>query len=330
MGLLRSITRTTLIALIATVLTFSDATAQADFPSKPITVLVAAPPGGPSDVTTRIVAQRLATRLGRSVVVENRPGASGFIVMQQLARSAADGHTLALSSLVYHILNPALYKEKLPYDPERDFVPVALLARVPYILVAAPGLPANDVKEFIALAKKNPGKFNYGLPGGSGNTSHILMEMLKKAADIDIVPVPYQGDAPALMAVMSNQVEVAFTTPLGATSLIKAGKLKLLGTATAERLSTFPNTKTFAQQGLPALESSTWFSFIAPAGTPRAVLERLNAEIDQILQLPEVEKQLQDLGSVPAGGSLEATQAFMRAERPRWTRRVEDSGAKIE
>ena len=329
MRLLRLMTTRVVLPLLlaGTALT---AAAQADFPSKQVTVVVPSPPGGPSDVITRVVAQHLGARLGKAVIVENRPGASGFVGLQHVARSAPDGYTLVLSSLVYQVLNPALYKEKLPYNPDRDFTPVALLARVPYILVAAPDFPANDLKGLVELAKQKPGKFNYGLPGGSGNTSHITMEFYKKTAGIDVVPVPYQGDAQSLTALMGNQIEMTFTTPLGAQPHIRAGKMKLIGVATPERLPTMPQGKTFAEQGFPQLEASTWFSLLAPAGTPKSVAERLNAEINKVLAMPEVKKRIQDLGSVPAGGSLDEIQAFMRAEVPKWTRRVEQSGARIE
>ncbi|HSW19591.1 MAG TPA: tripartite tricarboxylate transporter substrate-binding protein, partial [Ramlibacter sp.] len=269
-------------------------------------------------------------RLGQPVLVENRPGAFGFVAMQHVARAKPDGYTLGLSSLVYQVLNPALHKEKLPYNPDRDFAPVALLARVPYILVAAPGFPANDVKELVAQVKRDPGKYNYGLPGGSGNTSQIVMEYFKKTAGLDVQPVPFQGDAPSLAAVMGNQVEMTFTTPLGATQLIRSGKLKLIGTATATRLPTLPQGKTFAEQGYGQIEASTWFSFLAPAATPRPIRERLNAEIEKVLAMPEVRAQIEDLGSTPAGGSLDSIDAFMRAEKARWTKRVEESGAKLE
>jgi len=307
-----------------------NAAAQAEFPAKPITIVVPSPAGGPSDVLTRLVAQHLGSRIGQPVVVENRPGSAGIVAMQHVARAAPDGHTLVLSSLTYQVLNVALYKDKLPYNPDRDFVPVALLARVPYILVAAPSFPANDVKELVQLVRKQPGKFNYGIPGGAGNTSHITMEYFKKTAGLQIVPVPYQGDAQSLTAIMGNQIELTFTTPLGALPHINSGRMKLLGVATASRLAMLPKGRTFAEQGLPQIESSTWFSFLAPAGTPKPVAERLNNEINAVLAMPAVRKRIEDLGSVPAGGSLDTIQAFMRSEVPRWTRRVEESGARIE
>ncbi|CAN5689674.1 tripartite tricarboxylate transporter substrate binding protein [soil metagenome] len=321
--------RTSITLLLGTLLCPALATAQT-FPSKPITIVVPSPPGGPSDVITRLVAERMGANLGSPVVVENRPGAAGFVGIQSVARAAPDGYTLALSSLVYQVLNPALYKDKLPYNPDRDFVPVGLMARVPYILVAAPGFPANDAKQVVELAKRNPGKFNYGVPGGSGNTSHITMEHFKKVTGIDVVPVPYQGDAQGLVALMGNQIELQFTTPLGAMPHIQSGRMKIIGTATPSRLSTMPNVPTFAEQGLPEVEASTWFSLLAPAATPRAIQQRLNDEINKALAVPEVRKRIEDLGSVPAGGSLESIQAFMKSEVPRWTQRVEDSGAKID
>ncbi|MGN5478140.1 Bug family tripartite tricarboxylate transporter substrate binding protein [Cupriavidus basilensis] len=304
--------------------------AETAYPTKAVTIVVPAPAGGPSDVITRLVGQHLNMRLGQSFIVDNRPGASGFVALQHIARSKPDGYTLGLSGLVYQVLNPALYKDKLPYHPDRDFVTIALLARVPYILVASPSFPANNIQELVQLAKKQPGKFNYGLPGGNGNTSQVAMEGFKKAAGIDITPIPYQGDSQSLIAVMGNQVDMTFTTPLGALQFIKNGRLKLLGVATPKRLAALPTGKTFAEQGFPQIETSTWFSLVAPAGTPKPVVERLNTEINNVLATPEVQKRIYDLGSIPAGGSLEAVQAFIRSEVPRWTKRVEESGAKIE
>lgn len=315
-----------LLAALASPLTV----AAQQFPSKPVTIIVPSPPGGPSDIITRLIAQHLTASLGQSVVVENRPGAAGFVGMQAAARSAPDGYTLILSSLVYQVLNPVLYKEKLPYTPDRDFIPVALLAHVPYILVAAPNFPPNDVKQVVQLAKQNPDKFNYGLPGGIGNTSHIAGELFKKIAGIDLVPVPYQGDAQSLTALMGNQIELQFTTPLGVMPHANGGRMKILATATPVRLSVLPDVPTFAEQGFPDMDVSTWFSFLAPAATPRAVAQKLNTEINKVLEMPQVQKQIEKLGAIPAGGSLENIQSFMKSEAVRWAKRVEDSGAKTE
>jgi len=300
------------------------------FPARPISILVYSPPGGPTDIMARLIAEKLTPRLGQAVVVENRPGASGFVGLQAVARAAPDGYTLGMNSLVYHVLNRELYKEKLPYDPDRDFRQIALLAHVPYILVSSPNFPATDVKSLVALSKNNPGKFNYGLPGGAGNTAHIASEYLKKIAGIDVMPIPYQGDSPSLTALMAGDIQWQFTTLLGALPHIRSGRMKLLAIATPKRLNTLPDTPTFAESGFPDFNISTWFGIQAPAGVPDDIARKLNSEIDTVLKMPDVQARLTDLGSIPAGGNLEEITAYIKTQTPRWKEIVRESGAKIE
>jgi len=298
------------------------------YPNRPINFVVPFPPGGPTDTTARLVAQRLQAALGQPVVVDNRPSVGGIVGMQTVARASPDGYTLILGGLTVQVLNRALYS-KLPYDPEKDFTPVALLTKVSYMLVASASFPPSSAQEVVRLAKENPGKFNYGSPGGSGNTSHIAMEMFKKAAGLQISQIPYQGDAQSLTALMAGDVQLQFAVPLTVLPHIDSGKLKAIATAAPQRSSVLPDVPTFAEQGFPMIEAQTWFSVLAPAGTPVPVVERLNQEINKILEIPDVRARLQQLGSVPGGGSLSEINAFMRSEYPKWAQRVKDSGATV-
>jgi tripartite-type tricarboxylate transporter receptor subunit TctC len=300
------------------------------YPSRPISIIVPSPPGGPSDIMSRLIAAKLTTRLGQPVVVENRPGVAGFVGVQAVARAAPDGYTLGLNSMVYQILNQEFYKGKLPYDPERDFRQIALLAHVPYILVSSPSFPASDLKSLIALSKSSPGKFNYGIPGGAGNTSHIASEYLKKIAGIDVMPIPYQGDGPSLTALMAGDIQWQFTTPVGAMPHVRSGRIKLLAIATPKRLENLPDTPTFVESGFPDFVISTWFGFQAPVGIPDDIARKLNSEINAVLKMPDIQARFADLGAIPAGGSLEEVAAFIKDQTPKWKRMVRESGAKIE
>lgn len=324
MTCLRLLVRTAAVSALSA-LSIATAFAQ-PYPGKPISFIVPFPAGGPTDTTARLIGQRLQAVLGQPVVVENRPSVGGIVGMQAVARAAPDGYTLILGGLTVQVLNRALYS-KLPYDPEKDFVPVALLSKVSYMLVAPASFPPSTAQELAQLVRENPGKFNYGSPGGSGNTSHIAAEMFKKAAGLRIVQIPYQGDAQSLTALIAGQVQLQFALPLTVLPHIASGKLKAIAAAAPQRSSVLPNVPTFAEQGFPGIEAETWFSVLAPAGTPAPVVERLNHEINKILDAPDVRARLQQLGAVPGGGSLGEIDAFMRAEYPKWAQRVKDSGA---
>jgi len=296
--------------------------AEDKYPSKPITVIVPSPPGGPSDLITRLIATHLSPIIGQPVVVENRTGASGIVGMQALSRAAPDGYTLALSSLVYQVLNPALFKEKLPYDPSR-FSTISILAHVPYMMVGSNAFKAKDAKEAIELSQKNPGKYNYGIPGGTGNTAHIMSELLKKEAGIDVMPIPYQGDGLALNAIIGGEIQWQFTTALGsALQLVKSNRIKALAVATSERLKILPNTPTFAELGYPGIEGSTWFTFVVSKDVPESIQIELNNALEKVLQLPEVRERIESMGSTIGGGNLEKVRSFISEQTPIWTERV--------
>lgn len=316
-------------AVLAASVLLPAAAAQAQpYPNRPINLIVPFPPGGPTDTSARLVAQHLQTALGQPVVVENRAGVAGIVGMQAAARAAPDGYTLVLGGLTTQVLNRALYA-KLSYDPEKDFTAVALLTKVPYLLVANSSFPASTAQDVARLAKENPGKFNYGNPGGSGNTSHVGMEAFKKAAGLEIAQIPYQGDAQALTALMAGDVQIQFAVPLTVLPYLSSGRLKAIAMATPQRSAVLPHVPTFAEQGFPSVEAETWFSLLAPAGTPPAIVERLNHEVNKILEMPEVRARLKELGTTPGGGSLAEITAFMQSEYPKWLQRVKDSGATV-
>jgi tripartite-type tricarboxylate transporter receptor subunit TctC len=300
----------------------SIAQAKDNYPSKPITVIVPSPPGGPSDLITRLIATHLSPIIGQPVIVENRTGASGIVGMQALSRAAPDGYTLALSSLVYQVLNPALFKEKLPYDPSK-LSTVSILAHVPYMMVGSKAFKAKDAKEAINLSKENPGKYNYGIPGGTGNTAHIMSELLKKEAGIDVMAIPYQGDGLALNAIIGGEIQWQFTTTLGsALQLVKSNSIKALAVATPERLKILPDTPTFAELGYPGVEGSTWFTFVVSKDVPERIQAKLNGALEKTLQLPQVRERIESMGSTVGGGDLEKVRSFINAQTPIWTERV--------
>ncbi|MES2188097.1 MAG: tripartite tricarboxylate transporter substrate binding protein [Pseudomonadota bacterium] len=296
------------------------------YPHKPITFIVPFPPGGPSDIIARLVAQNLAKGVGQPVIVDNRPGAAGFVGMQLAARAAPDGYTIVLGGLPVQVLNPVLYP-KLPYDPVRDFAPVALLAKVPYMLVASPTVPATDLPGLVRLAQESPGKLNYGSPGGSGNTSFIAAEMLKKAARIDVAQIPYQGDAQSVSALMAGDVQMQFALPVSVISHIHSGRIKAIAMASSRRSPLLPEVATFAEQGLKDFDVQTWFSVLAPAKTPPEIVMQLNTEINRALSSPELRERFGQLGAFTGGGSPSEVQAFIRSEEPRWKRYIKESGA---
>lgn len=300
----------------------------ATYPAKPVRVVVGFPPGQATDIIARAVADKLTARLGQSFYVDNKPGAAGIIGTETAVRAAPDGYTLLMSSSGPLAINPALYS-KLPYDPLKDLQPVSLAATVPQFLVVHPALPAGTVKELVALAKAQPGKINYA-SGGSGLTNHLTMEMFKSAAGIDLVHVPYKGGPPAITDLIAGQVSVMFETGPGVLPHVKSGKLRALAVGSARRSIAMPELPTVAEQGLPEFDAMAWVGFVAPAGVPRAIVDKLNAETVAILALPDVRERFLALGAEPAPGTPDEFAAYLRAEIAKWGRAVKDSGAKVD
>ena len=288
----------TLALLALALLPTTQAHAQT-WPTKPVRLIVPYPPGGGNDNLARIFSQKLGERLNQTFVVENRPGAGTLIGSEVAAKAPGDGYTLLLSSIVTHALAPALYP-KIPYDPIRDFVPITTLAVAPTVLVVNQAFPAKSVQEVITLAKASPGKYTFP-SGGNGTTPHISGEIFKSMTGVDLLHVPYKGGGPAIADVMGGQVDMMFDTAASAMPHVRSGKLRALAIATPKRHPDFPDLPTFAEQGLPDYAINSWYSLHAPAGTPREVIQRLHAEVVNVLRTPDVVEKLRALNADPGG-----------------------------
>ncbi len=267
--------------------------AQTAWPTKPLRIVVGFPPGGVADVVSRVISVPLGEALGQPVIIENKSGANGNVAADFVAKSAADGYTLVMSSTGIESVNPALFA-KMPYDPQKDLQPVAAAARIQLFLVVRPELGVSDVKAFVALAKSKPGKLSYG-SAGSGSTPHLAGELFKQSANIFATHVPYRGAAPALQDVLAGQLDFYFDPGIGIPH-IRAGRLKALGVASAKRSALFPDVPTFGELGYRGINADTLFGFYAPAAVPKDVVARLNREINKALALPAVRQKIADLG----------------------------------
>lgn len=300
------------------------ATAE-DYPSRPITLIAPWPAGGGVDAVCRMLGARLADRLGKPVVIDNRPGAGSTLGVAAAARAASDGYTLVLSGSVGLATSVAVYK-KLPYDPTRDFAPVARVTDIPFVLVVHPSSPVRSVKELIKLAKEKPGEISYA-SGGPGSPQHLFAELFKSTAAIDMLHVPYKGNAPALNDVVAGHVPVMFSEPATALPLIKEGKIRALGVTSMTRLASAPDVPTIAEVGVAGYEAVAWVMIAAPAGTPKPVVARLHAELTRIVELPDVHEQMVKFGMIPVSGrSPEELQSFINSEVVRWGKVVHDAG----
>jgi tripartite-type tricarboxylate transporter receptor subunit TctC len=304
------------------------AAAQA-WPSKPVRIIVAYPPGGGIDVMARQLADRLTGAWGQPVVVENRPGANTIVATDAVAKSAADGHTVLMTTDATFSINPHLYA-KLPFDTQRDFVPVTMLVLLQQMLVAHPSLAANTVPELIELAKKNPGKINYA-SYGSGSQPHLSGEMLKYKAGIDLTHVPYKGISLAVPAVMAGEVQLTFAGIATSTPQLKSGRIKALAIGGRSRSPLFPQVPTFAELGYPEVETHAWFGLFVPAGSPREAVERIHRDTKKVLDEPDFrQKQLIDKGYEVVGSSPQEFSAYIKSDYESRGRAVKISGAKAE
>jgi len=302
--------------------------AAQEYPGKPIRVIVAFTPGGTSDIVARMSSQILTEAFGRPSVVENRPGAGGTVGTELAARSAPDGYTLLVGHIGTLAVNPTLYT-KIGYDPVRDFAAITLISRAPSIMVVHPSLPVKTVKEFIALARKNPGALEYGSPG-SGSAGHLLMSYFTLMTKTDLLHVPYKGTGPALVDLMAGRISTVFTGTPGILPHVQAGRLRIIGISSAQRVASLPDVPTISESGLPGFEVTQWWGILAPAGTPRPVITRLNEVFGKALASPELRKRLAADGAEPAHSTPEAFQAFIKSEVERWAPVIRASGAKVE
>jgi tripartite-type tricarboxylate transporter receptor subunit TctC len=297
------------------------------YPAKPIRIIVPVPPGGGVDILARAVGQKLSESLKVPVIPENKPGASAAVGTDLLAKSAPDGYTVMMAYTA-HATNPYL-NPSLPYDTERDFAAVALVGYIPLVLVVHPSVPVHSVKELIALAKARPGQLQFA-SGGAGAGAHLSGELFRSLAGVDVTHVPYKGNAPALVDLLGGQVTMMFDTVNTAMPHVKAGKLRLLATTTAQRSSMAPDVPTMIESGLPGFEVSAWYAVLAPAKTPRDVIARLNAEINKSLADPEMKARFAAQGVEFVGGSPEQAETFIRNEGARWRKIIKAAGMKAD
>jgi tripartite-type tricarboxylate transporter receptor subunit TctC len=303
------------------------ASAQA-FPSKQVRIVVPQAPGGASDALSRIIAAKLGEKWGQQVLVENRVGAGGNIGTAEAAKAPADGHTLLLGYVGTHVINPHLYKG-LPWDPVKDFVPVATLAAVPFVVVSNPSLPAKSTQELIQLAKGEAGKIRFA-SAGNGSVNHLLGELFNTAAGVKMTHVPYKGAGPALTDTIAGQVEISFTSMPSAVGHIKAGRLRGIAVTSARRSDSMPEIPTLAESGLPGFDVNPWFGLLVPAGTPEAVVQRLNRDINEALQAADVRERFSGQGAVPLLMTPAEFSAQLKADLEKWSKVVKESGARID
>jgi tripartite-type tricarboxylate transporter receptor subunit TctC len=318
--------RRPLLALATAVLSAS-AFAQA-YPSKPIRVVVPFPPGGGTDIIARQVTQTVAASTGWTFVIDNKPGAGGNLGVDAAAKSPADGYTLVLGQTSNLAINPTLYA-KMPYDVQKDLVPIVLVANAPLVMVTSANSPYKTLADAVNAAKAKPGGVNFASPG-NGTVAHLASELFQKAAAVKTQHIPYKGAAQALTDVISGNVELYMSSVPTLLGQIKQGKLRALAVTSEARVDDLPGTPTVSESGYKGFSAVTWFGFLAPAGTPKDVLALLNTEFNKALQQPALRKKLGDEGADPAGGSAEQFAALIRAEFQRWAPVVRDSGARVD
>lgn len=316
------------ITSISLLLLAVSAIQAADYPARPVRFVLGFPPGGASDTMARVVGTRLSENLGQPVVIDNRPGAGGNIAAEIVARSAPDGHTLLLGNNAILAVNVSLYP-KIAFDPVKDFAPVVLVASQPNILAVHPSVPANSVKELVALAKSRPGRLNYASPG-VGTTGHLAAELFKRMAGVDMVIVPFKGGGPAVVAVLTGECQFIFATSLSVQPHVKSGKVRALAVTTPRRSQSFPELPTVSEAGVPGFEATTWHGVVVPARTPQKVIARLNGDFNKLLQLPDMRERLTTLGAEIIGGAPKELADYVRKEIPVWAKVIKESGARVD
>ena len=299
-----------------------------NYPARPLRLIVPTAPGGGTDFTGRLVAAKLSETMGQQVVVENRGGGGGSVGADNAAKATADGYTLLLGSIATHAVNPALYK-KLPYDHLKDFAPVSLIGTVPNALVVHPSVPVKSMQEFITYAKANPGKINYG-SSGVGSPPHLSMELLRSITGINLVHVPYKGAGPALADLLGGQVQAMCTSLAGLINFVKSGRVRALGVTTAKRNPQLPDVPTIVESGVPGYDVTIWYAVFAPVATPKAIVDKLNAEMVKALNSSEMKERMALQGMDPAPSTPAELTAFVKAESAKWAKVAKDSGATAE
>jgi len=323
--------RTRFAALLAAGATavgaWSGAWAAEPYPAKPIRIIVPVAAGGGTDFTARLIGQKLNEAWGQPVIIDNRPGAAGNLGVEIAAKAVPDGYTIVMPITSFPA-NPSLYS-KLPFDTEKDFAPITLVASAPLLLVVNPNLPAKSVKDVIGLAKAKPGQLNYG-NSGLGTTAHLAAELFKRTAGVEITNVPYKGGGPAVIDLIAGNIQLYFSTIPAALPQTKTGRLRAIAVTSLKRVPEIGDVPTVAESGLPGFEVVGWFGLFAPAGTPRPVIGKLNEQIVKTLQMPDVREKLSGHGLIPGGDSPEELGAFLRAEIKKWGALIREAGIKLE
>lgn len=299
------------------------------YPEKAIRFIAPYAPGGTTDLLTRAIAQKMTDALGVPVVADNRPGAGGNIGAEIAAKAPPDGYTILLAPVSPMAINVSLYGAKMTFNPERDFAPITLVAKVPLVLIVHPSVPIRNVRDLIALAKTNPGKLNYG-SAGNGSSNHLIGEMLKAAAGIDMTHIPYKGGGPAMIALMSGQLDMFVGQVPSIAPMVKAGRIRAIAISGAKRSPALPTVPTIAESGLPGFEATAWYCIVAPAGVPKPIISRLHADLVRILNTPEIRGRLIAEGADVETSTPEELAAFVHAEIPKWAKAVKASGAKLD
>ena len=314
--------------ILAALLLFPLTVLAQAYPNKPIRWIVPYTGGGITDVVTRVVTQKMQAALGQSIVVDNRPGANSILGSDVAAKAAPDGYTM-VTVIAGYAANVTLYQGKLPFDPRKDLVPVSLAGIAPLILTANNNLPAKDVKELIAHARANPGKLNFG-SSGIGAAAHLTTELLKQTVGIDMVHVPFKGTAPALTALMANDIQILVDVPSTLMPHVRGGKIKALAMFSKDRIQGASEVPTIAEAGGPALESSTWVLFMAPGATPRPIIERLATETAKAINESDIKERFNQIGIVPVGNSPAQAAKFLDEEIAKWAKVITTAGVKAE
>ncbi|MFN0160765.1 MAG: Bug family tripartite tricarboxylate transporter substrate binding protein [Burkholderiales bacterium] len=317
-----------LLPLLPMLVVSSQALSQAAYPNRPVRIIVAFPPGQATDQSARAVAQKLSESLGQPFVIDNRPGAASIIGTEAGAKAPNDGYTLLMGSSGSLAVNPSMYA-KLPYDPVRDFTPVSAIMKVPFFLAAGPAMPASNLKDLVAHVKGNPGKVNFGT-AGNGAANHLAAEYFMSVAGLSMLHVPYKGSPPAVTDLLGGQIALMFETGPLIVPQVKAGKLKGIAVAAPARTSALPDLPTIAESGYPGFESAGWAGLVAPAGTPRDIVQKLNAEIVKILAQPELPARFVAIGAELASSTPEAFGTYIRSEMAKWGKVIKDAGIKVE
>ena len=325
--------RATLSVMAATALVALGATgaaqAQSDYPNKPVRLVIPYAPGGATDVIGRVLAKQLSESLGQQFVVDNRAGAGGSLGAGQVAKSTADGYTLLMGAFTSHTINAALTPAVTPFDIHKSFSHISVVGTVPLVFVVNPNVPAKSVKELVALAKEKPGSVTFA-SAGNGSPQHLAIEMFKRQAQVDVVHVPYKGSGPALADLLGVQVNAMIDTVPAAQSQIKAGKLRALATTTKERVPSIPDVPTVVEAGLPEMQVSSMFALSAPAGTPAAVVQKINAALKVILSKQDVKDSMLAQGTIATYGTPDESTKIINAEYAKWAKLIKDSNIKAE